>query len=191
MSGVYEGLTVVELADRRNQWAGKLLSDWRRPRDPDRAHRRQPRPLVRPVRRRQGRSRPLPGLLVEQHGQRERRPRPRAQACPGSRAEAPGPRRHFPREHAARHAREARPGLRRRRRQPIPHLRLAHRLRPGRAVARLPDERRRASRARRPDVEHGLLGSRRSRRSADRATRRGTWAARSSCTASPWRSSTA
>src|ERR1051325_3224576 len=27
MSGVYEGLTVVELADRRNQWAGKLLSD--------------------------------------------------------------------------------------------------------------------------------------------------------------------
>src|SRR5690348_6813912 len=27
MGGVYEGLTVVELADRRNQWAGKLLSD--------------------------------------------------------------------------------------------------------------------------------------------------------------------
>jgi crotonobetainyl-CoA:carnitine CoA-transferase CaiB-like acyl-CoA transferase len=27
MSGVYEDLTVVELADRRNQWAGKLLSD--------------------------------------------------------------------------------------------------------------------------------------------------------------------
>src|SRR4249920_4199582 len=27
MSGVYEGLTVVELADRRNQWAGKLLAD--------------------------------------------------------------------------------------------------------------------------------------------------------------------
>jgi len=27
MTGVYEGLTVVELADRRNQWAGKLLSD--------------------------------------------------------------------------------------------------------------------------------------------------------------------
>jgi crotonobetainyl-CoA:carnitine CoA-transferase CaiB-like acyl-CoA transferase len=27
MRGVYEGLTVVELADRRNQWAGKLLSD--------------------------------------------------------------------------------------------------------------------------------------------------------------------
>jgi crotonobetainyl-CoA:carnitine CoA-transferase CaiB-like acyl-CoA transferase len=27
MSGVYAGLTVVELADRRNQWAGKLLSD--------------------------------------------------------------------------------------------------------------------------------------------------------------------
>jgi len=27
MSGVYEHLTVVELADRRNQWAGKLLSD--------------------------------------------------------------------------------------------------------------------------------------------------------------------
>src|SRR5947209_20560251 len=27
MSGVYEGLTVIELADRRNQWAGKLLSD--------------------------------------------------------------------------------------------------------------------------------------------------------------------
>ncbi len=27
MSGVYEGLTVVELADRRNHWAGKLLSD--------------------------------------------------------------------------------------------------------------------------------------------------------------------
>ncbi len=27
MSGVYDGLTVVELADRRNQWAGKLLSD--------------------------------------------------------------------------------------------------------------------------------------------------------------------
>lgn len=27
MAGVYEGLTVVELADRRNQWAGKLLSD--------------------------------------------------------------------------------------------------------------------------------------------------------------------
>jgi crotonobetainyl-CoA:carnitine CoA-transferase CaiB-like acyl-CoA transferase len=27
MSGVYEGLTVVELADRRNQWAGKLLCD--------------------------------------------------------------------------------------------------------------------------------------------------------------------
>jgi hypothetical protein len=25
MSGVYEGLTVIELADRRNQWAGKLL----------------------------------------------------------------------------------------------------------------------------------------------------------------------
>src|SRR4051812_31951998 len=27
MNGVYEGLTVIELADRRNQWAGKLLSD--------------------------------------------------------------------------------------------------------------------------------------------------------------------
>src|SRR2546427_11802626 len=27
MSGVFEGLTVIELADRRNQWAGKLLSD--------------------------------------------------------------------------------------------------------------------------------------------------------------------
>ena len=27
MGGVYEGLTVVELADRRNQWAGKLLAD--------------------------------------------------------------------------------------------------------------------------------------------------------------------
>ena len=27
MSGVYDGLTVIELADRRNQWAGKLLSD--------------------------------------------------------------------------------------------------------------------------------------------------------------------
>ena len=27
MSGVYDDLTVVELADRRNQWAGKLLSD--------------------------------------------------------------------------------------------------------------------------------------------------------------------
>jgi crotonobetainyl-CoA:carnitine CoA-transferase CaiB-like acyl-CoA transferase len=27
MSGVYQDLTVVELADRRNQWAGKLLSD--------------------------------------------------------------------------------------------------------------------------------------------------------------------
>lgn len=27
MSGVYEGLTVVELADRRNQWAGKLMAD--------------------------------------------------------------------------------------------------------------------------------------------------------------------
>jgi len=27
MAGVYEGLTVIELADRRNQWAGKLLSD--------------------------------------------------------------------------------------------------------------------------------------------------------------------
>ena len=27
MSGVYEDLTVVELADRRNQWAGKLLAD--------------------------------------------------------------------------------------------------------------------------------------------------------------------
>lgn len=27
MGGVYEGLTVIELADRRNQWAGKLLSD--------------------------------------------------------------------------------------------------------------------------------------------------------------------
>src|SRR6266540_650366 len=27
MSGVYEHLTVVELADRRNHWAGKLLSD--------------------------------------------------------------------------------------------------------------------------------------------------------------------
>ena len=27
MSGVYAGLTVVELADRRNQWAGKLLAD--------------------------------------------------------------------------------------------------------------------------------------------------------------------
>lgn len=27
MGGVYECLTVVELADRRNQWAGKLLSD--------------------------------------------------------------------------------------------------------------------------------------------------------------------
>ena len=27
MSGVYEGLMVIELADRRNQWAGKLLSD--------------------------------------------------------------------------------------------------------------------------------------------------------------------
>src|SRR6185436_4573140 len=27
MNGVYDGLTVVELADRRNQWAGKLLAD--------------------------------------------------------------------------------------------------------------------------------------------------------------------
>ena len=27
MSGVYDSLTVVELADRRNQWAGKLLAD--------------------------------------------------------------------------------------------------------------------------------------------------------------------
>jgi crotonobetainyl-CoA:carnitine CoA-transferase CaiB-like acyl-CoA transferase len=27
MRGVYDGLTVVELADRRNQWAGKLLAD--------------------------------------------------------------------------------------------------------------------------------------------------------------------
>src|SRR5438093_6170979 len=27
MSGVYDGLTVVELADRRSQWAGKLLAD--------------------------------------------------------------------------------------------------------------------------------------------------------------------
>lgn len=27
MSGVYDGLTVVEFADRRNQWAGKLLAD--------------------------------------------------------------------------------------------------------------------------------------------------------------------
>jgi crotonobetainyl-CoA:carnitine CoA-transferase CaiB-like acyl-CoA transferase len=27
MSGVYDGLTVVELADRKNQWAGKLLAD--------------------------------------------------------------------------------------------------------------------------------------------------------------------
>src|SRR5215468_8259818 len=27
MSGVYEGLTVIELAARRNQWAGKLLAD--------------------------------------------------------------------------------------------------------------------------------------------------------------------
>jgi crotonobetainyl-CoA:carnitine CoA-transferase CaiB-like acyl-CoA transferase len=27
MSGVYDGLTVIEIADRRNQWAGKLLSD--------------------------------------------------------------------------------------------------------------------------------------------------------------------
>ena len=27
MSGVYEGLMVVELADRRNQWAGKLMAD--------------------------------------------------------------------------------------------------------------------------------------------------------------------
>src|SRR5438132_3892684 len=27
MNGVFDGLTVVELADRRNQWAGKLLSD--------------------------------------------------------------------------------------------------------------------------------------------------------------------
>jgi benzylsuccinate CoA-transferase BbsE subunit len=27
MGAVYEGLTVVELADRRNQWAGKLLAD--------------------------------------------------------------------------------------------------------------------------------------------------------------------
>src|SRR5215471_5422557 len=27
MSGVYDGLTVIELADRRNQWAGKLLAD--------------------------------------------------------------------------------------------------------------------------------------------------------------------
>src|SRR4029434_6050706 len=27
MNGVYDGLTVIELADRRNQWAGKLLSD--------------------------------------------------------------------------------------------------------------------------------------------------------------------
>src|ERR1700693_4626572 len=25
MNGVYEGLTVIEIADRRNQWAGKLL----------------------------------------------------------------------------------------------------------------------------------------------------------------------
>ena len=27
MAGIYDGLTVIELADRRNQWAGKMLSD--------------------------------------------------------------------------------------------------------------------------------------------------------------------
>jgi crotonobetainyl-CoA:carnitine CoA-transferase CaiB-like acyl-CoA transferase len=27
MSGVYDGITAIELADRRNQWAGKLLAD--------------------------------------------------------------------------------------------------------------------------------------------------------------------
>ena len=60
-----------------------------------------------------------------------------------------------------------RAGLRLRRGQPGADLRLAHRLRPGRPVARLPDERRRPSRARRPDGEHGLLGS---QRHADRRT---------------------
>jgi hypothetical protein len=27
MSGIYENLAVAKLADRRNRWAGKLLSD--------------------------------------------------------------------------------------------------------------------------------------------------------------------
>ena len=42
MSGVYDGLIVVELADRKNQWAGKLLAenDFRFPArwEPRRAH---------------------------------------------------------------------------------------------------------------------------------------------------------
>ena len=51
MSGVYEGLTVVELADRRNQWAGKLLSDGGARVIQIEPMPGQSRPLVRPLRR--------------------------------------------------------------------------------------------------------------------------------------------
>ena len=136
MSGVYEGLTVVELADRRNQWAGKLLSDG------------GARVIqIEPIEGSPGR---WCGPFVDDKVDPDRcldywwnntgkesvaldLARKPAQDLA---EEAPRPGRRFPREHAARHAGEARPGLRRRRRQPRADLRLAHRLRPGRAVAR-------------------------------------------------------
>ena len=161
----------------------------RRAGDPDRAARRKSGTLVRPLRRRQGRSRPLPRLLVVQHRQAERRPRHQPPAGPGSAPATAGPRGHLPRKHAAGNAASVWPRLRLRLEPPCAHLHVADRLRSGRPVARLPDERRRPPGPRRPHGEHRLLRSDSHARSAGRVTRRGTWAASSRCTASPWRSS--
>ena len=191
MSGVYEGLTVVELADRRNQWAGKLLSDggarviqiepiqgspgrWCGPFvedkvDPDRCldywwNNTGKQSVALDLARK-----PAQDLLRKLL----------ARADVFLESTAPGT------------LAKLRPGLRLRRGQQGADLRLAHRLRPGRAVARFSDERRRASRARRRRCRARATPIRPSRRSAARAIRPGTWAARSCCTASPSRCSTA
>ena len=105
MSGVYDGLTVVELADRTQPVGGQASGRRRRAGDPGRAARGQSGTVVRPLRRRQGRSRPLPRLLVVQHRQAERRPRHRPPAGAGPAPATAGPGRHLPRKHGAGNAR--------------------------------------------------------------------------------------
>ena len=178
MSGVYEGLTVVELADRRNQWAGKLLADGGarviQIEPPGGSPGRWCGPFVD--------DKVDPDRCLDywwyNTGKQSVALDIGAQAGAGLAAAAAGPRRRLPREHAAGHARGARPRLRR----PSPANRaliyasLTDFGQDG-PWRDLPDERRRPPRPRRPDGEHGLLGSDASRRSAGRATRRGTWAA--------------
>ena len=192
MSGVYEGLTVVELADRRNQWAGKLLSDG------------GARVIqIEPIEGSPGR---WCGPFVDDKVDPDRcldywwnntgkesvaldLDRKPAQDLA---EEAARPRRHFPREHPAWHAARSSAWTTR----PSPSNRAL-------IYASLTDFGQDGPWRdyQMNDAAHLALGGQMSssgysdptasRRSADRATRRGTWAARSSSTASPSRSSTA